>query len=211
MLMGGAVSCTRSGEAREAYLEGRELYASRSLEQALGRFQQAIRLDRRLRQGYVMAAKCLYYLEREREAAALLEDTLRRFPRYTDARFWMARVLYERNSLEEAEEHALAVVEQDTVHLDARLLLGDIYREQGAYEKALLNYRVVAASLDVVALSCLNMARIYVSAGRYRQALEELEFLTANAGRLNPLLLDQARGLLSEIQGTEVPHEAPER
>lgn len=200
VLMGGVVSCARSGEADQAYRMGREQYASRNLEQALELFQEAIRLDRRLKQGYVMAAKCLYYLHREGEAASLLRATLKRFPAYTDACYWMARVLFFQDRFEEAERHLLEVVDQDASHLDARLLLGDIYREQGAYEKALFNYRLVAANLGVIALSKLNTARIYAAAGRNQRALEELGFVTANAAHLDPLMLDQARRLIATVQ-----------
>lgn len=195
--------CAKREEAHALYRKGNELYASQNLEDALFCFQKSTSLDSRRKQSSVMAAKCLYYLGREREAALLLEEVLERFPDYIDAHYWLAKVSYFQSQYEKAEAHLLAVVEGDASHLDARMLLGDIYREEGSFEKALLNYSMIDANLDMIAVSKINKARIFASSKQYDRALEELGFVTRNAGDLNLHTLDAAYELLSQIPTDE--------
>jgi len=196
----GFLGCSDRKGALEHFERGRLLYSEQRLKEALTSFERAIKADRALKQAYVMAAKCRFYLGQESAAVGLLEKALKVDPGYADGNFWMGKVCYFLGEYRKAEEHLMRALEEDSSHLDAHFLLGGIYFVQGSHEKALAHYSQVALSLDLIALSRVKMAEIYARSGQYGNALEELSFIEKNRELLDAQVLDQAYRVFAGIE-----------
>ena len=86
--------CDSKTDALDYYEMGKNLYSSQNPDEALPFFEKAVSDDPELKQAYVMAAKCYFYLNREKSAIDILEEVLRMKPDYTDANFWAGKVFY---------------------------------------------------------------------------------------------------------------------
>jgi tetratricopeptide (TPR) repeat protein len=152
-----------------------------------------------MKQAYVMAAKCLYYSGREEEATHMLTRAISRDPSYVDANFWMGKVLLIRGELQKSEQYLLNVIGEDATHVDARLLLGDLYHRSGSLERAILNYSVVESNLDLVVLSKIKKAKIYIDSQEYERAMRELDIVRKIGGFIDSRILEEAHEQLARI------------
>jgi tetratricopeptide (TPR) repeat protein len=193
------IGCSKTEEAAELYARGSRMYSERRIEEALENFNRCIELDREMKQAYVMAAKCHFYLDRGEETIEMLVEVLDRDDAYVDANYWMGKVLFYRHELVEAERYLLTAIGEDSMHVDSRLLLGDLYRRMGSYDKALLNYSIVESNVDLVALAKINKAEIYIDSKEYRKAFDELDFVRDIGDFIMPQILDKAYEQLARI------------
>ncbi len=191
--------CRGYGEAQSLYEEGKSLFNARRLEEALPCFERSIAKNRKFKQAYVMAAKCHYYQNREKAALDTLKHVLRLYPDYVDANFWMGKIYYFLHDYDLAKQYLLAVIDEDSSHIDARYLLGELYLREGAFDRAMLSYRIVGESIDIIALSKIKIAEIYTGSQQYGRALEEISFIEKNREFLDLRVLEEAWKLLVKI------------
>jgi serine/threonine-protein kinase len=218
---------TRSAEAYEFYLRGRDLlfqYISRSfddheLELAIRMFEEAIRLDPQFARAHSGLGRCYVHHAQGyggEQYYQLAETSLRRAleldPELAGARLQMVYIYLHHGEKDRALA-TLADVRRDapsdpTVFIVAAML----YRLNGLYEKALRQYeRLLELNPRDIVMASYNRARIYNYQGRYDEAVEELESVRANEPE-HPLIktflaisyfnqgrIDEAQTLVGEV------------
>jgi serine/threonine protein kinase/tetratricopeptide (TPR) repeat protein len=218
---------TRSAEAYEFYLRGRDLlfqYISRSfddheLELAIRMFEEAIRLDPQFARAHSGLGRCYVHHAQGyggEQYYQLAETSLRRAleldPELAGARLQMVYIYLHHGEKDRALA-TLADVRRDapsdpTVFIVAAML----YRLNGLYEKALRQYeRLLELNPRDIVMASYNRARIYNYQGRYDEAVEELESVRANEPE-HPLIktflaisyfnqgrIDEAQALVGEV------------
>jgi len=194
--------CRVQEDRLDLYEKGKSLYLSQNLEQAIPYFERAISAQKSFKQAYIMLAKCHYYTNREGAALKTLQAVLKINPDYLEANYWTGKIYYFLEEYKKAKKYLLKVVDEDSNHIDARYLLGNIYLAQGLWDKALANYDVIEANLDLVALAKIKKAEIYRFSGQSERALGEISFINKNKEIFDSQVINEAYSLLSKL-GTE--------
>jgi len=182
---------TRSAEAYESYLRGRDLlfqYISRTfddhdLEFAIRKFADAIRIDPQFARAHAALGRCYIHHaqgyggeEYYDLAEASLQRAIELDPGIIGARLQMVYVYLHRGE----KDQALATLadarreapNDPTVFIIAAML----YRLNGMYDKALRQYdRLVELNPRDIVIASYNRARIFSYQHRHEQAIEELE------------------------------------
>ena len=145
-LGGVLVGQGRLGEALEHFQLAVE-HAKQFEEQILPFLQAGDRprISARLR---LQTAQVLELLERDAEAEKWYRSALDTEPNNADLRLYLAKYLIEHGNAPEAIRHVERILESQTQHFEALILLGDAYRAQRRFAEAHLHYRLAGAAAE---------------------------------------------------------------
>jgi serine/threonine-protein kinase len=182
---------TRSAEAYEFYLRGRDLlfqYVSRTydnhdLDVAIKMFGEAVRLDPNFARAHAGLGRCYVHHAQGyggQDYYELAEASLRRAleldPTLTGALLQMVHVYLHHGDKERAYETIAQLQREAPNDPSVFFISGMLYRLDGIYDKALKQYdRMLELNPRDIVLVSVNRARVYTHQREYGQAIAELE------------------------------------
>jgi len=202
------VSCHGKEKAFNYFEKGRQLYVDEKLDQALVYFLDSIKCNKNYKQSYVMAAKCYYLTGKNEESKKILQKALKKFDHYVDAEIFLGKVYYFEKNYAKARECFTNVLFEDSDHIDARFLLAELDKAEGKTEYAMTNYIMVVSYLDIIALSKIRTAEIFLKYNQVDKAIAEISFIDSVKQLLDQSTIAQANILLNQIKNqsyTKIP------
>jgi serine/threonine-protein kinase len=182
---------TRSAEAYEFYLRGRDLlfrYVLRTLDEAdlegaLRMFHEAIGLDPAFAQAHAALGRCYIHHAQSYTGTddyILAERSLRRAlgldPGLVEARLQMVYVALHHGDKQSAHDTVEELLREAPRDPDVLFVAGMLYRLDGLYEKAMAAYdRLLEINPQDIVIAGYNRARILSYEQQYDRAIEELE------------------------------------
>ena len=184
-----------------------DLYLNREQpSEALAAYTQAFSVEKPSVARLLRAAEGLLMMDQPSEAAVLIEQALGIKEKHPNSftpelvqklRWLQARQAHLSGKIEDAVKEYELFLEENPLHADALLALGDIYRQRSEYEKALLAYERAARLPDAEVKAFVRQAQAEVDRGRYSRAVELLEQAQAKDPQRNVArYLDQVRHLI---------------
>ncbi len=134
----------------------------------------------------IVRARSLFLLNRDEEAVGILKDTLKKYPGYSDAIYWAGKVNFFNGNFKKAEEYLLKYVDLNSSDAaDCLYILGEINRSRKDYDRAFVYFNEVEQYFNLIALSKLRKAQIFLDSGQKEKAKREIDFVKRNSSALN--------------------------
>ncbi len=199
------VSCSPAQVPQEAlkqYLAAEDFYVRGQVEAALAILSKVVGTHPQFSQARFMQAKCLYLLNRPREAETALTALVRDVPRYHEAQIWLARIQIQQGELIPAEKVLSELLSFDSQ--DARLLylMAQVKTEQGKLQDAITYLEKAGATEEELARVHIDLGRLYYRFGLDDRAHEELTRVLLLLPPASPLQRP-VTDLLSRIKAKE--------
>jgi len=194
----GIKSESKAITTTDIFNKGMSYYYSRNFDDALLMFKKIRPESNEYKKSLVMSAKSLFFLNKDREAIKLLEKAVAEYPEYPDALYWMGKVYFFNGYFNKAEVYLSRSIEIDSNNMDSLYLLGEIYRNSGDYERAIMLFDEVEGQLDLIALSKLRKAQIFLESGQKEKAIDAIDFVKNNRSYLSDKVRDLAVKLASK-------------
>ncbi len=140
------------------------------------RYEQALRVSPQNRRALLSLILILDEQGKRDDAAVFVEDALRYHPRNAQVRFIAAKHYRREGDLAEAEYQALRALEIDPGNREAKRLLGEIYLESGAYERALGVLEELIGAEREQPLVWYTLGVAYRALGRVEEAMNAFAF-----------------------------------
>ncbi len=168
--------CGNSGSAVDVYARGQREYADKNLTAAAKLFEEVVKLDKGFLNAHLMLAKIHYYNKEYDKSINRLEQILDRDPDHCGALYWKGRtlVISGKDEKGECENILRSVLEIDSHHIPARLLLALVYEKNGKYKEALHEYITVMSEEESLISARGNMAVLYRRLGLAERAAAEI-------------------------------------
>jgi tetratricopeptide (TPR) repeat protein len=186
--------------AFEHYLEGKKLYIQGDIDASLQQFTAARRQAPHFSQNSYMLAKAYYFSRDYRRAEEIWRETVKRNPRHTDSRKWLARLCLQQGRGQAAAELVGAALENNSEDPELLLLLARAKAVDGEYDEAIQLYQRAQIFEQRLAEARIALAEIYQRFGLKEQAFSELMRAEILMSETNPLhealeaLLKASRG-----------------
>lgn len=170
------VSCRNQEYARELYIKGEIQYANKNLAEAENIFNGVLKLDDGFLNAYLMLAKIYYYNKDYDKALKNLDTVLDKDPDHTGALYWKGRVLVisGKDDKDEPVKILTKVLENDSRHVPARLMLALVYEKNRKFKEALHEYITVMEMEDDLIMARGNLAVLYRRLGLKERAAQEI-------------------------------------
>jgi len=172
-----SVGCGDSISAIDLYAKGQQEYMNKNLTAAENIFSQVIKHDSNFLNAYLMLAKICYYNKDYDKALSELESVLKRDPDHAGALYWKGRTLIisGKDEKDESEKILRSVLDIDSHHIPARLLLALVYEKNNKYKEALHEYITAMDEEDSLVSARGNLALLYRRLGLKERASTEID------------------------------------
>ncbi len=170
--------CCNDAEAgREYYRKGMAAYYRKDLNSAGKLFSLSFKSDCSNLNAKLMTAKICYFEKKYSCALEGVNRILEDDRRNINALYWKARILImkDRDNPEEAVKLLQRVVEGDSHHMPARMLLALLYEQSGRYSEAFREYALVKAEGENLIDAGANLALLYMKTGMRKKARMEIK------------------------------------
>jgi tetratricopeptide (TPR) repeat protein len=173
LLCGG---CGNSDSAMDIYARGQQEYLNKNLKEAARLFSEVISQDDDFLNAYLMLAKIHYYNKEYDNAFVQIDALLDRDPDHCGGLYWKGRTLLisGRDEKNESENILRSVLEIDSHHIPARLLLALVYEKNGKFKEALHEYIIAMSEEESLISARGNMAVLYRRLGLKERASAEI-------------------------------------
>ncbi len=174
-----AVSCSGDGGDLSRYAQARDLYAS-------GRFPEASNILSEMNDfvpALILRAKAEYFSGNLAEAEALCKKAIRRRPSSFEAKFYLAKILWERGDLSRCEKIVLGLLADNPGDVRTLRFASELAMDRGKTHEAGALLDQAAEFSAESAMVFLDRARLRWTAGRGTDALDDLD----RAGILLPV------------------------
>ncbi len=175
-------SCIKkTEESREKslknYNKGMQAYSLFKMKSAEKAFKEAIVNDSSNLNARLMLAKIGYFKGEYKAALKYIEEILSQDKNNINGLYWKARIeiMQKPRAKERAKNSLKRVVEVDSHHLPARLLLALLYEAEGENRRALDHYMAVLNEEAYIINARLNLATLYSRMGSMKKAKAELQ------------------------------------
>jgi len=170
------LGCGNNDKALSTYQEGLKFFQEKKLDQAEKYFSDAVKLDDKFLNAWLMLAKIHYHSKDYDKALSELKAILDKDPGHTGALYWKGRVLVISGKDENGESLKIlqSVLDIDSHHLPARLLLALLYEKNGKYKEALHEYITVMSEEESLISARGNLAVLYRRLGLKERASQEI-------------------------------------
>ncbi|MBN2041117.1 MAG: tetratricopeptide repeat protein [Spirochaetes bacterium] len=171
-------------EAYNFYLKGKEAYQNQDLDHAARLFSEAADKNSNLLNAKVMLAKIYYHKTDFSNALSVLNEILKNDEDHINSLYWKSRILIvdSGNNAETAkknESEAIKslnrVLELDSYHIPARLLLALIYEKNKLYKEAIFEYKSALNEQEVLVNARANLSILYNRLGLKEKSKKEME------------------------------------
>ena len=171
------LGCGQSVNVSDLYIRGVKEYQEKRFEDAEKSFRGVIDADDDFLNAYLMLAKIYYYNRDYSRALESVDEILERDGDHAGALYWKARciVMSNREKTDEPVELLKRVLETDSGHIPARLLLSLLYEKQGSYKEALHEYITVLGEEENLISARGNLAILYMRLGLKERAKSEID------------------------------------
>ncbi|PKL18179.1 MAG: hypothetical protein CVV49_07220 [Spirochaetae bacterium HGW-Spirochaetae-5] len=168
--------CGDTGSVMDIYARGQQEYQIKNLSGAAKLFEEVVELDDDFLNAYLMLAKIHYYNKEYVKTFAFTDKLLERDPDHCGGLYWKGRALLISGSdkKNEAENILRSVLEIDSHHIPARLLLALVYEKNGKYKEALHEYITAMSEEESLISARGNMAVLYRRLGLKDRAAAEI-------------------------------------
>ncbi|HCC37853.1 MAG TPA: hypothetical protein DEQ14_09690 [Treponema sp.] len=174
-----AVSCSGDGGDFSRYAQARDLYAS-------GRFPEASNILSEMNDfvpALILRAKAEYFSGNLAEAESLCKKAIRRRPSSFEAKFYLAKILWERGDLSRCEKIVLGLLADNPGDVRTLRFASELAMDRGKTHEAGALLDQAAEFSAESAMVFLDRARLRWTAGRGVDALDDLD----RAGTLLPV------------------------
>lgn len=114
---------------------------------------------------YVVKIKCLYYLNKYKDALQQIKIAESFDPFYSNLLFWKAIIYKKLGKNNESIELLKKIIEQDSYNFRAHYELAKLYKETAQYKEALLSYKAALSLEPALLNSRLDIISIYYKLG----------------------------------------------
>lgn len=168
--------CGGSGDLSQMYSQGVMAYNGKRFEEAAKMFHSVIENDVNFLNAYLMLAKIHYYNREYQKSLDVIDEIVERDPDHTGALYWKARalVMADDRNVDEPVELLRRVVETDSSHIPARLLLSLLYEKKGEYREAIHEYITILGEEENLVSARGNLAILYMRLGLTGRAKDEV-------------------------------------
>jgi tetratricopeptide (TPR) repeat protein len=150
-------------------------------EKALTEIKKANTLDLTMMPVYKIWAITLISQGQYRESIPLLLTVVKDNPLDTDAQAYLARAYYAIGDAKMSESIISTILEQDEKNVEILLLQGDVYLDQGEYNKANASYEQVL-NLDYANFDAnIGLGRVFLAKGTPGSAFNQFEYAKKRA------------------------------
>lgn len=177
ILLIGLISCSTKDNAAELYSKGVGEYQEKKFEPAEKTFLSVIEADDDFLNAYLMLSKIYYFNRNYQKSIDLLDEIIKRNPDHTGALYWKARTLIIGINDKSDEPAALLkrILETDSSHISARLLLSLVHEQKGNHREAIHEYIIVLEEENNLINARGNLAVLYMRLGLKERAKSEIE------------------------------------
>jgi len=171
------IGCSAGDNIPELYTRGIKEYQEKQFEQAESTFKSVIEADDDFLNAYLMLAKIYYYKKDYNNSILVLEELIKRDRDHAGALYWKARALVMSNQEKTDESIGLLkrVLESDSSHIPARLLLAILYEKKGNHREAIHEYITILGEEDNLLSARGNLAILYMRLGLKERGKSEIE------------------------------------
>lgn len=168
--------CGSRESVPELYNKGEIQYLNKNLGEAERIFTEVLKLDDDFLNAYLMLAKIYYFNKEYNRALENTDSILKRDIDHTGALYWKGRTLIisGKDDKEESVRILRQVLEIDSHHIPARLLLALVYEKNRKYKEALHEYITAMEEEENLISARGNMAVLYRRLGLKDRAIQEI-------------------------------------
>lgn len=169
--------CSNSDPAIEIYSRGQKEFLNKNLTAAEKTFSDVIKLDDDFLNAYLMLAKIHYHNKDYDKTLSNLKSILDKDPDHAGALYWKGRtlVISGRDDKSESINILQSVLDIDSHHIPARLLLALVYEKNGKYREALHEYITAMNEEESLINARGNLAVLYRRLGLNERASREID------------------------------------
>lgn len=169
--------CNKGGDVSGLYSEGSRAFQEKHFEQAESTFKSVIEADDDFLNAYLMLAKIYYYKKDYNNSILVLEELIKRDRDHAGALYWKARalVMSDQEKTDESIGLLKRVLESDSSHIPARLLLAILYEKKGNHREAIHEYITILGEEDNLLSARGNLAILYMRLGLKERGKSEIE------------------------------------
>ncbi len=168
--------CADPKLAAELYSKGESQYLNKNLSEAEKLFTGVLKNDDDFLNAYLMLAKIRYYNKDYDGAVRHADSILERDSNHSGGLYWKARILVMsgKDSMEEPVKLLRILLENNSHHIPARMLLALIYEKNGKFKEALHEYITVLEEEESLINVRGNLAVLYRRMGLKERAIDEI-------------------------------------
>jgi len=169
--------CGNPEYAAELYNKGQIQYMDKNLAEAGRLFTETLKFDDEFLNAYLMLAKIHYYNRDYNSAVKYIDSILERDRDHAGGLYWKARILVisGKDDPDEPVRILRSVLEKDSHHIPARMLLALVYEKNRKYKEALHEYITVLEEEQDLINARGNLAVLYRRMGLKERALNEID------------------------------------
>jgi len=168
--------CGDSTRVMDLYTQGQQEFSKKNLSAAEKIFSDVIKLDDDFLNAYLMLAKIHYHNKEYDKTLSDLESIFDKDPDHAGALYWKGRtlVISGKDDKNESVKILQRVLEIDSHHTPARLLLALVYEKNGKYKEALHEYITAMSEEESLIIARGNLAVLYRRLGLKERASLEI-------------------------------------
>jgi len=161
----------------DLYFRGQQEFADKNLIAAEKTFSEVIKLDDDFLNAYLMLAKIHYHNKEYDKTLDDLENILDKDQDHAGALYWKGRTLVISGKDDKSGSLKILqkVLEIDSHHIPARLLLALVYEKNEKYKEALHEYITAMSDEETLISARGNLAVLYRRLGLKERALSEID------------------------------------
>ncbi len=171
------LSCGSGDDAAKIYSDGVRAFHEKKFDESEKLFRTVIDKNDEFLNAYLMLAKIYYYNRDYSNSVNFIDEIIKRDPDHVGALYWKARILVmaDRDRNDEPVKLLKKVLETDSSHIPARILLSLLYDKNGNYREAIHEYVTVLGEEEDLISARGNLAILYMRLGMKERAKSEID------------------------------------
>ncbi len=193
ILLSFTLTCTKEKpELDKKYKTALALFQQKKLKQSLTLFSEIYDENPNYKEISLYVGKIYYYGGKFKEANEFMDKAVARDSDNLNNKIWSAKVKFalanDKDSNNEVIKIAENVLEKDSSNLEVLSILAKAYFKIGNLEKSITTYKRIISFSDEIALSHLELGKIYKQAdiqGESEKHFKMAQLLSENNSRIN--------------------------
>ncbi len=177
---------------------GLSSFYSGNYEEAIDSLKIIVPGDSNYINSLIIRARSLFLLGKKTEAVKLLEKAVKNYPDCSEVLFWAGKLSFLNGDVKRAENYLLKYIKTSNYNFEALYILGEINRSRKRYERAIKFFEDVESLIDIIALSKIRKAQIFLDSGEIDRAKKEISFIRENGALITVEVRSLAVDLISK-------------